>query len=220
MDRTTTTSYPDSRRDLRADKTRRERIRDRLAADPTLTATAKIVANELLRYSDRSAKPTCPSNSAVATTLGLCTRTVQLATLELEQAGVIKKCLRPIARRRNATNAYYWCSPPPISALPEHREGQRRRLRCGASRWKACSDRVNLSTGEPNSSLTSTPGPAGFPARRPGQRSNHLPKQRLAPTVVPPSDTWSDQKGCHDCDYTGWIEDLYGTAERCSCTTA
>ena len=30
--------YPESRRDYRQDKTRRERIRDRLAADPTLTA--------------------------------------------------------------------------------------------------------------------------------------------------------------------------------------
>ena len=61
--------YPESRRDYRQDKTRRERIRDRLAADPTLTATAKAVANELLRYSDRSAKPTCPSNGRVADTI-------------------------------------------------------------------------------------------------------------------------------------------------------
>jgi hypothetical protein len=202
--------HPDSRA-LRRDRTRRERIRDRIAADPTLTSTAKAVAGELLRYSDRSAKPCWPAVQTVAGKLGLCRRTIQLATAELAAAGVLRKIVRPQAARRNATNLYYWCSPPPPDELAECRPGQRRRCRCGVGgghprpRGMACSHRAKPTAPDPEGSLTS------------------LPVEGAAITKAPPHSIKKPLTGtahartyCGECE-AGFREEPDGTFTRCLC---
>lgn len=200
------------RRALRKDRTRRRRLRDRIASDPTVTATARSVYGHLLCYSDDSAKEVYVRNVVVAEALAICERTVQRCTAELEALGYLKKILRPISAQRNASNLYYFSQPS--GPVPQHHPLQRRRYRIRRLH------RATPASGGTFSPLNQ-PAPSGAPARLPGERGmsrgRSSPYRRPVGPIAPRK--WSDDRGCRFCDRTGWVLDDVGDASRCGCSS-
>lgn len=198
------------RRALRKDRTRRRRLRDRIACDPTVTATARSVYGHLLRYSDDSAKEVYVRNVVVAAALAICERTVQRCTAELEALGYLKKILRPVSAQRNASNLYYFSEPS--GPVPQHHPLQRRRYRIRRLH------RATPASGGTFSSLNQ-PAPSGAPARLPGQRGMSAAPYRRPAGPTPPR-RWSNERSCEDCE-SGWLfDDVHDVVSRCACSSS
>jgi hypothetical protein len=167
------------KRALRKDRRRRRRILERAQADPTLTANAVRVLGLLLEPSDDSAKPVWPKMATLAVGADMAVRSTRRCVAELETAGYVMRFMRPVERRRNLSNQYYFRLP--AGPIPRHRPEQRRRPRRRPQ--KPRSHRRTLETGgtarfiePPGQAGAAKPGP---PPRHPGQRRNPpAPAQR------------------------------------------
>jgi len=140
------------------------------------------VAASALRYSDDSAKPVFPSMAAMAVGASCQRRSARRCIVDLVEAGYVRRILRPLEGRRNATNLYYFCEPP--GPPPGRREAQRRQPRTR----KPCSNRGTAQSPGTPKGLTNPPqtgpGTSVPPAPRPVQRQIHATKP--APAAQPP----------------------------------
>ncbi len=169
------------KRDLRKDRSRRRRIRERAACDPTLTHTAVRVLEVLMTHSDDSAKPVTPKMITIAIEMQIAKRSARRCVAELETAGYLLRYMRPIAAAMNDSNQYYFRQP--AGPIVESRPNQRRKLRIRSPHWG-----TPKTAGTPKG-LT-PPSPAGeakpdHPPRRPAWRRD-LPPSATAPAQPKP----------------------------------
>ena len=138
-------------------------------------------------------------------------RTVQRHLQELRDAGYLLVYVYAAGRdertgryARRKTNRYYFslCQSP----------GQGHRVRRKGRSHLHDTDEVSNLLG------TSNHRPAGGGGGSPGLFIEGAKRLSGAPpSSQPPSSGWSDDKGCNECDFTGWVFDIEGSASRCTC---
>ena len=187
-----------------ASPTRRRRFLKRVRSNPTITRAALVTLEELLEYSDDTAKKVWPSQLRVAKLTHVHVRTVQRHVKELKDAGYLlifgSRAVRDPATgrwHRKKTNRYYFCTPKSQAV-------GNRKMR------NACSDLHD--TGAPlNDTYQETRRPFGPGGGLPLVEKYELTKARSRAVFV------SDHHGCERCNKTRWIERQDGSVERCQC---
>ncbi len=205
---------------LRRDPHRRRKYLSHVRSDPSVIRGAVATLEALLEHSDDLAKPIWPSQERLAKLAHVSVRTVQRHLQELRDAGYLLVYVYAPQRdeasgryRRRKTNRYYFtfCKTP----------GRGRRVQRNRRSHLHDTDDVLNPLGI-NNHRPVEGGGGGTGLVIEGVRhllgSRRAKSPPLAPPLPLPAGSWSDQKGCTGCDFTGWVLDSSAEATRCPCS--
>jgi DNA-binding transcriptional ArsR family regulator len=199
-------------RRLRKDPHRRRRFLNHVRSDTSVIRAAIATLDALLEFSNDSAGPVFPSQARLAHDTGQSPRTVQRHLRELRDAGYLAVYVYEPERdattgrwRRRKTNRYYFT----FCKTPGNGRRVRRKGRSHLHDTDGVSNPLGISNHRPKA------GDGGTQDLSLDDRKHGAP---TAPHSQPQSTTWSDDKGCQSCDFTGFVLDDTGLATRCTCS--
>jgi DNA-binding transcriptional ArsR family regulator len=201
---------------LRRDPHRRRRYLSHVRADHTVIRSALATLEALLQHSDDSAGPAFPSQARLARLAGVDVRTVRRHLQELRDAGVLLIYVYAPDRdaasgryRRRKTNRYYFR----FSKTPGGGHRVRRNHRSHLEDTDVLTNPFSRSNHRPSG------GSGGSPALVIQGAARLLQPHRPAASADTGHYRWSNEKGCVECDFTGFVLDVAFTATPCACSS-
>ncbi len=203
------------------DPHRRRKYLSHVRSDPSVIRGAIATLEALLEHSNDAAHgPVFPSQARLARLAHVSLRTVQRHLRELSDAGYLRIYDAPPERdkdsgrwSRRKTNRYYFTF---CKTAGRGRRVQRNR-RSRLDDTGGVSNPLGISNHRPVEGGGGGTGLVHEGVRRPlGSRRAKPPPS--APPLPLPAGSWSDQKGCNGCDFTGWVLDSLAEATRCPCS--